>query len=680
MATKDKSTTQPAKATILQAVLGVLKDLTSEDVLKQVFPDFMDKFKTVNDTVYRNEFIQVGMKGDVNDKKAFVYITLRRFCELVNCVLLVDQNNKPIVKINTKSTPSSKFRTFDYHTSADPGVCLLPNTNGWPINDTAKTSAVANSVGGVDEILNIHVNIDFLEDQLRGLVNSQKSQRTVYNLFEPIFTGLNEAMGNINAFSFHYDESKQTFYIVDRQTQVEKGEVIPVLDVTGLQSTVTKFDFTTKLSPAITTMVAVSAQASGQDVGIEAEALLRWNQNLTDRVMTKRRQNITTQGSTESEKEATKQRRDKISKGRIKGITKALNAVWATKVYNREDIKNAVVQYQAYAADYIQSSKDTGNTAGPAGIIPFEVSLEMDGISGIKIGQAFQINQGIMPNKYHGVVGFIVTGIEHNISNNRWTTRLKAQTIILDGIAGKDLPVDPTSVGTGVTPKEEEQQGLEPVPANYESVTDAQLFTYLSWQQGLEGAAQHYSLWKQNGRRKRYTIKIENIRNNWPGNRVSKNGVKKSQIRKYYTNDQPGLAAGFVDVWRQQYYEKLTQGLNLLNGKGKNRSGVPYSTIKQAFETHAKPSQGLTFNSLAAFGFIENAYQTDTRTRATFQSMFQMNKTYTNFSKILNATKAGEGHKEGWVEYGPPDKFVSAAVPAIIGNYNDFKKISGFVA
>lgn len=70
MATKDKSTTQPAKATILQAVLGVLKDLTSEDVLKQVFPDFMDKFKTVNDTVYRNEFIQVGMKGDVNDKKS----------------------------------------------------------------------------------------------------------------------------------------------------------------------------------------------------------------------------------------------------------------------------------------------------------------------------------------------------------------------------------------------------------------------------------------------------------------------------------------------------------------------------------------------------------------------------------------------------------------------------------
>jgi hypothetical protein len=38
-----------------------------------------------------------------------------------------------------------------------------------------------------------------------------------------------------------------------------------------------------------------------------------------------------------------------------------------------------------------------------------------------------------MPAKYTGVVGFIVTGIDHAITSNRWTTTLKAQTIVLEG-------------------------------------------------------------------------------------------------------------------------------------------------------------------------------------------------------------------------------------------------------
>jgi muramidase (phage lysozyme) len=57
----------------------------------------------------------------------------------------------------------------------------------------------------------------------------------------------------------------------------------------------------------------------------------------------------------------------------------------------------------------------------------------MDGISGIKIGQAFRINDAIMPAKYNGVVGFIVTGVDHAITGNRWTTTLKAQTMVLQG-------------------------------------------------------------------------------------------------------------------------------------------------------------------------------------------------------------------------------------------------------
>ena len=443
------STPQIAKPTIIQAILETLKGDNSKEVLKIAYPDFMNKFEVVNGIKEITDIFRIGMESNTNGQvqasgndKNLYYISLRNFCQIINTVLLLDQNNKLIVQIHTKTSPSNKYRTFNYHTSADPGICIIPNTNAWPLSDYAKTTMASKIQGDPTQVLNIFVNIDFILAQISGLVSSDKSQRTVYKLFEPIFTGLNNAMGNINAFAFHYEESQQTFYVVDRQLQVDKGDDIPILDITGLKSTVTKFDFVTKLSPAISTMVAVSAQAGGVDVGLEAEALLRWNEGLTDRITSSRKQSTAKVGNTAAEKEAAKKLKIDTQNKRIAAITKILNTVWTDKKYIKEDLQSAMVQYQAYAAYYLQSYQELGKTAGPAGIVPFEVNIEMDGISGIKIGQAFQINKGIMPTKYHGVVGFIVTGVEHSITANRWITRLKAQTIILEGAASKEVAPD----------------------------------------------------------------------------------------------------------------------------------------------------------------------------------------------------------------------------------------------
>ena len=342
----ESTTPQTPKATLIQAILEVQKGIPQWSIIEKVFPDFAAKFTLINNYTGIN-MLQVGIKASTVDGVAATgdlthyYMPLRDFCRIVNTVLLVDQNNKPIVKINTttrpandntSTIPTSKYRTFDYHTSADPGMCILPNTNGWPIEEKVKNGIPSLIEGDPTEILNILVNFNLLEKHLKGLVDSSKEQRTVYNIFDPIFASLNDAMGGINQLGFHYEESEQTFYIVDRQVQVEKKEDLPILNITGLKSSVTQFDFTTKLSPAIATMVAVSAQASGEDVGLEAEALFKWNEGLTDRIITKRKQNANKTATTAAEKETAKQEALKQQQGRIKGITKILNFGAATVV------------------------------------------------------------------------------------------------------------------------------------------------------------------------------------------------------------------------------------------------------------------------------------------------------------------------------------------------------------
>ena len=466
--------TKTAPATILQSILRTIRDSepgTAWQTIQSSYTEFAGKYTTlggrpkIDSATFKINTIEDAANSTPPADPKFVYISLRTFCEIVNGIGLVDNKDNNLVKLNTdiaplggsSNIPLCRFRTYKYHTSIDPGVCFLitPGTKNWSYPESIYDPLFSAHEGSSNEILNIQMNVDYLYGVIDSLVQGPKEERTLNNLFTPIFKQLNDVLGGINDINFFYEESKFTYYIVDRSVQVEKSDV-SLLNITGLKSTVTKFDFTTKLSPNLTTMLAISAQAGAADVGIEAEALLRWNEGLTDRIITTKssKTSINTTPfftppvspgvawSTQAAappppetdpvklKAAEQQtRRDTINET----LGKCYNN---SRIYNRENIDLAKTQYQYFSTTYLQShneESENSKSAGPAGIIPFEVNLEMDGISGIKVGQAFKINESIMPKKYNGVVGFIVTGIDHSITANRWSTSLRAQTIILQG-------------------------------------------------------------------------------------------------------------------------------------------------------------------------------------------------------------------------------------------------------
>jgi hypothetical protein len=453
-------------ATMLQDILKTIRETGAGEAwstIESKFPKFASKFETVNGVaglyLANLPLSSVKIGGKSQTPKAgnkFVYVSMKSFCQLVNTLLIVDNNKKNLIRLNTDitpigggDTPTCRFRTYKFHTSSDPAVCVLqtPGSKNWSYNEEFTAAVSANREGSSDEILNIYLNINLLESSMASLLAKEKSERTLLNLFAPIFSELNDVLGGINDIGFQYDEESFTYYIVDRKVQVDTEDVnVSTLSITGLKSTVTQFDFTTKLSPAITTMCAISAQAGAADVGLEAAALLRWNEGLQDRIISKK--SIQTEEPDQPEPSKTaptltpEQERKQQQDDRRKKINDALGQVYNSKVYDKEAITAARTAYTQYSTNYIQFYAEDGENsanAGPAGIIPFQVGIEMDGISGIKIGQAFKINAGIMPSKYDGVVGFIVTGIDHSISGNRWVTNLKAQTIVLKGanIKGK---------------------------------------------------------------------------------------------------------------------------------------------------------------------------------------------------------------------------------------------------
>jgi len=71
----------------------------------------------------------------------------------------------------------------------------------------------------------------------------------------------------------------------------------------------------------------------------------------------------------------------------------------------------------------------TGQPSNTIGFIPIDLSLTCDGISGIKIYNGLNIDQAYLPPAYPATLNFIVNSLDHEISNNSWSTSLGTMSV-----------------------------------------------------------------------------------------------------------------------------------------------------------------------------------------------------------------------------------------------------------
>jgi hypothetical protein len=80
----------------------------------------------------------------------------------------------------------------------------------------------------------------------------------------------------------------------------------------------------------------------------------------------------------------------------------------------------ATIYAQIEAIRYKQAKSGSPSV----GFIPFEMSLTLDGISGIKIYSGIRTNTEFLPHNYPETLEFITKGVDHDISGNDWTTKI----------------------------------------------------------------------------------------------------------------------------------------------------------------------------------------------------------------------------------------------------------------
>jgi len=380
--------------------------------------------------------------------------------------------------IDLNFNPASKefddIYTFPYDfapTNIGESPSALPQDGGKYISDNLKT------IGSYGKIMNIFVNSRFI---LETIENNKDEQGDVIliDFLQKILDGISEGLGGLNNLDVFIDETLNMVKIIDKNSLKNRDTVleymnnnIPLFPYVHQDSSqkistdlakfqlfgysgssagfVKDFTFKTELTPAFSTMITVGAAANRSVVGEENTALSRINKGLVDRY----KETVVNIIDPKKLKEEGDKLRTAIAeteellKIRNEEFEKFLYDMSYTAEeydgqdgveYNIDDINlhktslKELIDLEQKLKELI-AKRDSEPTPLPLntrdGFIPFNLSLTMDGLSGMKINEKFTVNTDFLPSNYPETVEFLIKNLTHEVIDNKWLTKIDSYCI-----------------------------------------------------------------------------------------------------------------------------------------------------------------------------------------------------------------------------------------------------------
>ena len=301
-----------------------------------------------------------------------------------------------------------------------------------------------NSKKEIGEIGNIYVCLDFLyklaiSGQMESQDSKEKQEINLYSYIKNIASGINAALGSVSNFEVHVDPVDNIGRIIDVNycEPDKKALSLHEFNIQTLDSVIRNFKLESKIFPNQSAIIAIGAQASGGQLGIQNNTMVDYNHTLTDRVLGDK--------TFPKKTNALSQYKNKAKPDMAAGLASIVFLLatmnTAPALGAQSQLKNASSKARSGLRDLIVYFQNiTTSPSANRNIIPTKLSFEMDGIGGLVIGQLFKIDQNILPRGYKGLKGGsseiaqTITGISHKIDNGDWTTSIDSLMIILDDI------------------------------------------------------------------------------------------------------------------------------------------------------------------------------------------------------------------------------------------------------
>lgn len=309
---------------------------------------------------------------------------------------------------------------------------------------------------------NIYINLQFLyalslDNNVESQDKKEKQEISLYDFLKNVMSQVSNCIGNINNFDIYVDPTDNKARIidinyVDETKKITAYENAFILQMHNLESTVRSYKLESQIFQEQSSIVAIGAQVQGGALGTDSNTMNGFNRGIVDRIIPRKEDPTTIQENEEKDRtEQLQNLKNNLSTiYNFFGDTTSDKIFWSKAAYDTARAGEYKGALRDLIAGFISLSDiDLKYNA----IIPTKLSIEMDGIGGLVIGHIFRIPDNLLPKGYKNVgdklgakLGYIVTGIGHNISNSDWVTNIDAQTIILDdprkNIDGKEVSIE----------------------------------------------------------------------------------------------------------------------------------------------------------------------------------------------------------------------------------------------
>lgn len=350
--------------------------------------------------------------------------------------------------------------------SADPRVCMIPYENcnigeelKFPVTainrEVSKTAwDYQTYLGRVGQIL---VNINFLATALEA-GEDEEGNISVLEYLKNINVGIIKALGGINSFTIKLSDDGTKMIFNENIPQRRTPNISPLeytrFNVYGVKpgiegSFIRDISLNASIPSDYAAMITIGGQNNGNQISANGTAFSQYNMGLADRIVPARETAYPDKKAADPEKQDEVTITSNFNENINNGDDRALfNMVYYQRKFMSDNV-DALINHNKTHANLIVGSLTKSDQIQSPFFLPFNFSLTMDGMSGMKLYQKFLMTDDILPPSYaNDSVDLQITGVNHTINTDAWLTELKTQSVAAQVLDAPRRPVDLKSPNT----------------------------------------------------------------------------------------------------------------------------------------------------------------------------------------------------------------------------------------
>jgi len=403
--------------------------------------------------------------------------------------------------------------------SFNPHICLLPHQISKALSFAEKTDTYEytnKDIGFIfldlEHILKVYKELRYDGD------GNHKDDFSIFDWVQQIWDDVNNACAGTHNFTIHIEHERPNIArIIDlnfRNDEMDK-DLFPKnlfeMKIQSNESIVRDFKYNTTIPSALSATIAIAAQSPNGTSDLDSVTFSAFNKDIYYRFYSPPSDELFSVQSNEDrfikeledivKKEAPKLKllddvkkfrlniaklyiyREEIMQGALSDDTEGkVSGLTSEKCMNIA--KNIEKLFLSISSKYPLGNKKVGEIRKTTGvskssIIPLKFNAQLDGISGIVIGNVFKVDKTRLPAGYQGDdIGFVVMGENQKISVGQdWVTEIQGQLIILDiplpSLETIEKPLNPPTIKRPNVLDEVDKEEDEPIVE--EVIPDSQI-------------------------------------------------------------------------------------------------------------------------------------------------------------------------------------------------------------